>query len=219
MARQTELQHAVAFVVSEAPGNRSRDQVTIQGGSGADRSLVAGQAMSKVFAGTGVAVAVAGNTGDGAMGEITVGARAKIGVYDLVCIEPAENAGAFLLTDPDGMVIGVVTVAAAFSSLHLSFTLADGATDFAAGDAFTITVTEGATKWVGFDQDLTTVKQFVDGIMRDDQVAPDAVDIQGVVFVRDCELNQSELVWPSDITAAEQVEAEAQLQKLGIIVR
>lgn len=92
-------------------------------------------------AGSAVAAAVAGNTGNGAMGAITVSTGAKAGVYTLTIIEPAANAGAFVVTDPDGIVIGNGDVAAAFSAGGLAFTLADGATDFAAGDQLTITVT------------------------------------------------------------------------------
>jgi hypothetical protein len=90
--------------------------------------------------GAATAAAVAGNTGNGTMGTVTVGAGAKAGVYVLTCIEPGTNAGKFLLQDPDGIAVGVVTVAAAFSAGGLGFTLADGSTDFASGDAFTITV-------------------------------------------------------------------------------
>lgn len=219
MSILTEPKHTEAFLASEAPGNRSRAQITILAGSGADRVLTAGQALTKVFAGTAVAAAVAGNAGNGAMGAVTVGARAKPGVYQLVCIEPATNLGKFVLFDPDGVLIGTVTVASAFASLHLSFTLADGSNDFASGDRFTIAVTEGATKWIAFDQDLATGEQFVDGILRADTTAPDGVDAEAVAFVRDCELNQAEITWPSDITGAEQAEAEQQLRNLGIIVR
>ena len=215
----SEGKHAESFLVSEAPGKRSRENITILAGSGAARVLTAAQALTKQFAGTGVAAADGGNTGDGAMGAITVGVRAKVGVYELICIEPGTNLGTFLVIDPDGVVVGVMTVASAFSSLHLSFTLADGATDFAAGDRFTVTVTEGASKWVAFDQDLTTGEQFVDGILRDAVTAPDGTDAAGTVLVRDAEVNQNEITWPADITAAEQVEAEHQLRQLGIIVR
>lgn len=82
----------------------------------------------------------AGNTGNGAMGAVTVGADAKVGDYTLTIVEPAANAGAFIVEDPDGIVIGNGDVAAAFNAGGLSFTLADGSTDFAAGDQFTITL-------------------------------------------------------------------------------
>ena len=92
-------------------------------------------------AGSAVATADAGNTGNGAMGAITVGAGAKAGTYRLEIIEAAANAGTFGVWDPDGIMVGTGNVASAFSGGGLSFTLADGATDFVAGDGFAIVVT------------------------------------------------------------------------------
>lgn len=94
--------------------------------------------------GTATAAAAAGNTGNGTMGAVTLGAGAKAGVYRVVCIEPAANAGTFAVEDPDGVIIGRANVAAAFAG-PIGFTIADGATDFVAGDAFTVTVAAGGT--------------------------------------------------------------------------
>lgn len=90
------------------------------------------------------AAALGTNTGNGVMGAITVGAAARAGVYTLTVIEPAANAGAFIVEDPDGVQVGDGAVGAAFNAGGLAFTLADGATDFVAGDSFAITVTGGA---------------------------------------------------------------------------
>lgn len=87
------------------------------------------------------ATAWTGNTGDGAMGAITVSAATKIGTYKLVIVEPGTNVGTFVIFDPDGVPISKKgAVASAFSAGGLAFTLADGATDFAAGDGFDIVV-------------------------------------------------------------------------------
>lgn len=90
------------------------------------------------------AAALGTNTGNGVMGAITVGAAARAGVYTLTVVEPAANAGAFIVEDPDGVQVGDGNVAAAFNAGGLAFTLADGATDFIAGDSFAITVSGGA---------------------------------------------------------------------------
>lgn len=89
---------------------------------------------------TATAAALGTNTGNGTMGSITASAGAKVGRYTLTIVEPAANAGAFVVTDPDGVQIGDGAVASAFSAGGLAFTLADGATDFVAGDSFAITV-------------------------------------------------------------------------------
>ncbi|MDL5363951.1 hypothetical protein, partial [Halalkalicoccus sp. NIPERK01] len=86
---------------------------------------------------------------------ITVGGAAREGDYRLVVIEPVGNAGAFTLEDPAGVTIGHGTIGAAFSAGGLSFTLADGATDFAAGDCFVISVT-GTVKYVPYDPTSTS---------------------------------------------------------------
>jgi hypothetical protein len=114
-------------------------------GSG-DHGVILGAA----FAATGASAAGSGNTGNGTMGAITVTAGAKQGVYTLEIVEPAANAGAFVVRDPDGILVDNGTVAVAFSAGGLAFTLADGATDFVAGDTFAITVTYTANvKFLG----------------------------------------------------------------------
>lgn len=219
MAILAEKQHTEAFLVSEAAGTRSREGITILAGSGSARALTAGMVLGRVFAGTAAAVADAGNTGDGTMGTITVSGAAKDGVYELVIIETVAAAGAFQVEDPDGELIGMGDVAAAFSAGGLAFTLADGATDFAAGDRFTITVTQTSKKFVQFVVAGTDGSQIIEGILRGDKTAPDGTDAKDVAFVRDCEVNGAEIVWPSGITAAEKTDGIQALAALGIIVR
>lgn len=103
---------------------------------------VAGKVTSDRDLGAATPAAVAGNTGSsGTISAAVVGA-AKAGVYHIVCIEPASNAGKFTVEDPDGITVGVATVAVEFVGGGLTFTITD-ATDFVSGDAFTITVAAG----------------------------------------------------------------------------
>lgn len=88
-----------------------------------------------------VAAAVAGNVGNGVMGAVTTQPGAIEGVYKLTVIHTVTNAGAFIVEDPRGIIVGHGTVGALYTGPGLSFTLADGATDFIAGDQFTFTVT------------------------------------------------------------------------------
>jgi hypothetical protein len=94
-----------------------------------------------LVSGSAAAVAVAGNTGNGTMGTITVLSRAKIGQYVLRITVASSNAGAFKLLNSNGSIVGTGNVASAFVGAGLAFTLADGSTDFVVGDTFTITVT------------------------------------------------------------------------------
>lgn len=221
MSILTEPQHAESFLISEGPHTFSRDNVVILAGSGAVRALLAGMVIGKRTTGTAAATADAGNVGNGVMGAITVSGSAKRGRYRLVIVEPAANAGAFLVFDPDGQLVGNGNVAAAFSKGGLAFTLADGATDFASGDAFTIDVQVSAEKWAQLDVAATTGEQRAAGILRADITAPDGADISGgVAFVRGpVEVNATELVWPAGISAANKANALLELARLGIVAR
>lgn len=99
------------------------------------------------------AAAFAGNTGNGAMGAITVSAGAKLGAYKLMITEIGTNVGNFFVVDPEGIFVGQGDVGTAFSAGGLAFTLADGSTDFAAGDGFTITIAAGDGLYVPYDDD------------------------------------------------------------------
>jgi hypothetical protein len=84
----------------------------------------------------------AANTGT--MGAITVTGAIPDGVYQLRITATATDAGTFVITDPQGQVIGPAgTVGVAYSFGGLAFTLADGTQDFIVGEGFDITVTGG----------------------------------------------------------------------------
>jgi hypothetical protein len=116
-------------------------------------TLLAGAVLGRVL-GDATVTAGAGNTvGSGTINSVTLGANVKQGRYTVMCIEPASNAGQFMLEDPNGNVVGKVTVAVAYSG-QLGFTITD-ATDFVAGDHFFIDVA------LNDDEDLVQVKQVV----------------------------------------------------------
>jgi hypothetical protein len=86
-----------------------------------------------------------GNTGNGVLtldGVAPVSKVAKKGIYVASCIAVVANGGTFRVSDPDGYVLGDVAVGATFDN-DIKFSIADGATDFVAGDAFNITVGAG----------------------------------------------------------------------------
>ena len=93
---------------------------------------------------TATAAAKATNTGNGVLtlaGTPAIAATARAGVYRVVFIEPTTNLGTFIVEDPLGAVVAEGVVGTAFSN-QVAFTIADGSTDFIAGDAFTITVVQ-----------------------------------------------------------------------------
>ena len=111
----------------------SRKEIIVLSG----QDLAPNTVLGRTSVSAAIAVASAANAGNGAMGAITIGKDAVAGVYRLVVLEPGTNTGDFGLYAPDGSLVGIGTVASAFVSTHLSFTLADD-TDFAGGDVFSI---------------------------------------------------------------------------------
>ena len=97
-------------------------------------------------------VADARNTGNGAFASVTVGATAKLGAYRLICIEAASDAGVLAVFNPDGAYLGTATVGVESTIGGLTFTIADGSTDFDEGDTFYVEVTgSGGSRWAVTD--------------------------------------------------------------------
>src|SRR5512141_2741325 len=183
MAVQTESNYLGDWLKYEADNQYSRDIVTVLAGSGAARELLTGMVLGRITKGVAASAAAAGNTGNGAITAApTVGQAAKPGVYRAVCIEPAADGGKFAVEDPDGILVGVATVGVEFTT-HLTFTIADGAADFVAGDSFTITVAAGSGKVKQIDFAGTDGSNIPCGLLLLDTTAPDGTDQAGVASV------------------------------------
>jgi hypothetical protein len=219
MATQTEGQYVGDWLKYEQDSRYAREAVTILAGSGSSRVLTSGMVLGRKTTDTTGAATAGTNTGNGAMGTITVSGSAIPGTYKLVFIEPATDLGRFVVYYPDGSVVGPGTVGTAFSGGGLAFTLADGATDFIAGDSFSIVVEQGV-KYLQFDEDGTTGAQIAAGILLNNVTALDAVDAVGVAIVRGPAIvSANGITWPSSTNAAEKAAAILQLNALGIQVR
>jgi hypothetical protein len=218
MAVLSESIYAGDWLKWEQDARYSREVITILAGSGSARELTSGMVLAKVTKGAATPAAVAGNTGSsGTIASAAVGATAKVGVYRVVCIEPATNLGEFTVEDPDGITVGVATVGTEFVGGGLTFTITD-ATDYVAGDAFTITVAAGSGKWVQYFEDGgATGLATPAGILLLDATAADGADGEGVAVVRDAVVSKAGLVWPSTTDANEKAAALAVLKTLGII--
>ena len=212
------------FIQYEANPDQSREEITILAGSGAARVLTGGMVLGRTLASATEAAAAGGsNTGDGAMGAVTAGKKVKAGVYSLVCIATGTDVGTFAVFDPDGIpvksAVGLdLVVAAAFASDHFSVTLADGATDFALGDTFTITMSALVHKYVRHETTGSDGSEIVSGILLFDKTAPDGTDAKGVALVRGpAIINKGQIVHDANATAAEIDGVLAALMTMGIV--
>lgn len=215
----TESKRLGDWLKWEQENQYSRDIVTVLAGSGSDRVLTSGMVLGRATTGTATSAAVAGNTGNGTItANPTVGQGAKAGVYQLVCVEPAANGGKFSVENPDGVLIGVATVGVQFTT-HLTFTIADGGTDFVAGDAFTITVAAGTGKVKQIDFAAADGSDVAYGLLTEDTTAPNGADRSAVAVVRNAIVSDNGITWPAGATTDQKNAAIAQLKSLGILVR
>lgn len=211
--------HPGSFLVSEAPGTLSREAITLRENEALEAGAVLGQVLFGDVEAEGAAVA--GNTGNGVMtlANPATGAGVKAGVYRLTCIEPATDAGTFQVEDPDGIAIGVAAVGVAFDGA-VKFTIADGGTNFVAGDSFTITVefAAGSEEYGTYDPDATDGRQFVAGILFG---AADTSDgpLAAVAIVRQAEVVADNLSWFEGATEQQIAAGLTGLRALTIIPR
>src|SRR5690606_28417545 len=111
------------FILSEANGQRSRENIVVAAGSGV---VQAGTLIAQVTASnTATATAASGNKGNGTFGTVTATSDAVSGTYTVVITEAAEDGGLFTVTDPSGVAIGDGEVGETFTGGGLTFTIAD----------------------------------------------------------------------------------------------
>jgi len=211
----TEGRRTAEFLASEANGSLSREQVTLLSGQNLKAGSVLGQTL---VGGVAAAVAAAGNVGNGAMGAIAVTGPAKNGTYMLTIVAAAANGGNFVLEGPDGVEIGAGKVAVAFAGGGLAFTLADGATDFAVGDTFSIKVSGGIAKYKQWNPANNDGSQVATAILYAN-VDASAADHPAVIIAREAEVNNFVLEYFAGAAPADKAAAAVHLAKRSIIVR
>ncbi|OUL79871.1 head decoration protein [Paraburkholderia hospita] len=162
-----------------------------------------------------IASAAGTNTGNGTIGSLSVqGYAAKAGVYSV----EFDDATHFVVSDPTGAEVGHGTTGVAFKAGGLSFTITAGGTAFVPGDSFAVTVAAGSSKYKPFDPANVDGSQVPSGILFATKDVTSA-DKPCAVVVRLAEVNASELVWPTGMSAAAITAALAQLKALTIIPR
>jgi len=125
-------------------------------------------------------------TGNGTITEIKQGRLKKPGRYTVICTVAATNGGTFRVTDPDGVVLGDVSLpgtaggSVRFTHDQISFLITDGSTDFIVNDVFRIDAFES-------DQIALVVN---DG--STDFAVGDVFTIAVTVGARDCKLVNSD---------------------------
>ena len=203
----------------EAPNLYSREAVTVLAGDGAERALKVGAVIAERTRSTVTVTAGDGNTGDGeaTLADPALGQLAEAGIYRLACITAGAD-GIFQVLSPKGYVLPDLTVGEAYAGGHLNLIVADGATDFVAGDTFAIEVS-GDGKAVALDPVAVDGTAEAIGIVAFDVTAPDGIDAEVTAILRDAVLADRPIVWPAGITEEQKKAAIADLEARGILVR
>ncbi len=205
----TEKTRTGDFILSLGNGTVSLENGILNTG----QDLEAGTVLGQLLGATGTKIS---GTGDGTIGAVAVGDDVEIGTYVLTGKTEASNAGTFSVRTPSGIFLPDLTVAAAYTSTHISLTVADGAADWDTGDVIHVVVAPGDYEVLDPDEDDGA--QVAAGILYASTNATDA-DVACVVVARLAEVKADALTWPDGISADEKAAAIAQLNARGIYLR
>lgn len=210
------------LIHSEYDQNYTSERRTLLAGSGSTRTLAQFALAAAIVLGAAtVTPAAVVGTGNGAIGTVTADAGAEPGLYQVVIIEPAANGGTFQVFRPGGELDGSGTIGVAYNG-RINFTLADGSTDFVAGDRIPVTVSyaEGSRKIVQWDPDAVNGAETIVGINLWEAIAADGVDGECTLLARGPAIVRREaIVWHDGVTDEEKEAAYGQLAALGIECR
>lgn len=221
-----EQRHAGGFIVSLANGHQSIDQVLMAQGFGrVQAGTVLGYVASTY---TAAGTATAGNTGNGAMSGLAVQAPALAGTYTVTFIsetefsvvnpngEPVPASGGTIDLDDKGVVDGPGVIGTVFNSQGIGFLIAAGAAAFIEGDSFKVVVADIGGGWTPLNSASSGVTAY--GLLYS---VTDTANGQATAaaVVRYAEVNGSELVWDSSLSASQQNAALAALKSQGVISR
>jgi hypothetical protein len=211
----TETPRDLAFLLSEANGYLSRENITIASGS---NKLKAGTVLGKITIGAITTAAKSGgNTGNGTISGPTALAGAKAGIYKL----RFTAATTWTLLDPDGFSIGTGVNGTANDN-DLAFTTTAGGTAFVAGDGFDITVAAGSGKYVASPAAITAGKVGAETAVAvlGYEVDATSADVSVVAVTNDAEVKQPMLVFDASVDDSTKIAAKiAQLRLVKIKAR
>lgn len=172
-----------------------------------------------ITVGTAAFANVAGGTGNPTCSAITVdegvmGSAAGVvgGTYTFTYIDATHFTG----VDPFGVALPQGVDGTAYNAGGLVFTITAGGTASVAGDQFTITTYTGNDEWYPVSASAFDGTQNAAGILWSTTYVGGANPQSVAMVVRNCEVNDVDLCWPSTCTDDQQRTWIAQLEAQGI---
>jgi len=136
----SEGYRTLEFLLSEAPGQRSRSSGVLLSGQNLSAGAVLGRITKAVAA---APVPVIAGTGTGAMTALTFGPAVRTGSYVITLLATGATA-AFSVGTPNGEILPNGAVGTAYVSPHISFLVSSAGT-MTIADSYTVVVTAGGT--------------------------------------------------------------------------
>lgn len=156
-----------------------------------------------------------GNTGNGTITSVSLGATAKLGTYTLACTAEVENGGTFSVTAPGGATLSPATVGTPYTG-QINFTINDGSADWVEGDTITIVVENDSDGGKAVPVDKTSN----DGSEVADCILTDTVDTTSGEIVTTAystgSFNRGALIFGGTDSADDH---ELRLRELGMFIR
>ncbi|VVP61660.1 hypothetical protein PS870_06401 [Pseudomonas fluorescens] len=221
-----EQRHAGGFIVSLANGHQSIDQVLLTEGFGRIEAGTVLADAASTYTATGTATTA--NTGTGTMSDAVAQAPALMGTYVVTFTSktefsvvnpngaPVPAQGGTIDLEGEGVVDSPGTTGTVFNSQGIGFLITVGTKAFIVGDSFTLAVTETGGGWTPLSSTSADVTAY--GLLyRVTDTSHGSATAAAVV--RNAEVNGSELVWDSSLSAAQQDAAIAALKAQGILSR
>lgn len=198
----------------------TRASATYKAGDGAAVEIAFGQVVARDDRYSIASAAGGGNTGNGAISGVALGAAPQVGVYTIEAVSVDTDTATFAVIDPQGDRLEDAVTDAAYANGQIAFTIADGATDFVVGDSFTVTVTEADGKFGPLDLAAVDGAQVVAAVALKAVTVPDGADATGLILERGpAIILRDELGYPAGATAAQKAAIDAALEARGILIR
>lgn len=200
-----------------------KTQETLAAGSGSDNVVDIGTVLGRVKADTiTVSAATFVGTGNGVLtpAGTPYSNDAQQGNYKVIFDATVTNSGQFEVFRPDGTLDGRGVVGTAYAG-QVKFTIADGSSDFVAGDVFTIpvAVTGISYKYWPLNLSATDGSQNAFAVSLSKKTATNGGSDQSIVALRrgPAIVDDLHLIWPAGITADQIAAALVQLEANGIV--
>lgn len=155
---------------------------------------------------------VGGSVSTPTCGAIVIDPGVLGGVYTFTMIDATHFTG----VDPLGRALPNGVYATGYKGGGLEFTITAGGAGAVAGDQFTITTTEGNGKWSPVSATAFDGTQKALGVLWAGQYVGGATDLKVTVLVRNAEVNDVDLAWPSTMTDDQWLNWILQLEAAGI---